>query len=555
MKQYTVLLFIAAVSVIFGASFIPNPLPEYCNADGLSEISPMSASEISKVSSLKQVLVMIRHGSRTPYAAGMSCWEGYDVQWNDCNVTELMLPSPALYNYSSEARPEKWLFRLIYDAFPDELGGNCMTGQLVHQGFVQEEANGRALAELYLNNDANPSLNLFDTNDFNLIDQGQLYLRSDDEQRTLMSGQIVLSRFFNATHENVVSWHTMDDAIDQIAPNSQACPALSGISAAAYSSANFTAENTSDATITLTSNLNDVWGEGWWSYYNTIDCIMTTVCTGRGIPSNSGTGDAMTQSLLTQAIDQATYIYAYQALYNESYYSKLGMGQTTWQMRSYLEEAVNNNPTAIKFGLWSAHDTSIMPFLAALMGPSWDQQWARYAAMVTIEVYNSSTSDDGGEDLFRLTYDGEALAMPGCGGATLCPVSVLLDLMAFGEEFPAECVYTAPISNDDDGSDRGAGGTGAATIQGIPLGGWIGLCLMSGIIGLLIGMGVIFFCTGGKNGQGYCGVANTDNSSTHGVPGVDDKDKSGQGHGQGQGLANATNPVHIERSGQIMSSI
>ena len=108
------------------SDFIPDPLPAYCNADYESvAIAPMSDSEMLQVTSLKQVLVMIRHGSRTPYAAGMACWEDYDVQWSDCNVTDLVLPSPALYNYSSQARPERWLFRLIYDAFPDppSIGG------------------------------------------------------------------------------------------------------------------------------------------------------------------------------------------------------------------------------------------------------------------------------------------------------------------------------------------------------------------------------------------------------------------------------------------------
>lgn len=517
------------------SDFIPDPLPAYCNADYESvAIAPMSDSEMLQVTSLKQVLVMIRHGSRTPYAAGMACWEDYDVQWSDCNVTDLVLPSPALYNYSSQARPERWLFRLIYDAFPDQLGGNCMTGQLMHEGYLQEEANGKALADLYLNN-ANSSFNLFNTNNFDDIDQGELYLRSDDEQRTLMSGQILLSRFFNATHDNIVQWHTMDDAIDQIAPNTQACPALKGASAAAYASSSFTAENTSASTKDLTESLNGVWGEGAWSYYNCIDCIMTTLCTGRGIPSNNASGDAMTQQLLTQAIDQATYIYAYQALYNNSRYSKLGMGQTTWKMRTYIEEAVNNSEDAIKFGLWSAHDTSIMPFLAALMGDSWDQQWARYAAMVTIELYESSS---GGGDLFRMTYNGEALAMPGCNNQTLCEVSVLLDLMAFGEEY-MPCDYApsgSPTSAPAEGSSR------PPTIDGIPLEGWVGLCFMSAFMGLCVGAGVMFLCAGGtgSNMGGYCGVGRSE-ESTHVTSGADG-DKSGHR------LGGAANPVHIETS-------
>ena len=483
---------------IEATSFMPNPLPAYCNSDYSSySIAPMTTDEINQVSRIKQLQVMIRHGSRTPYAAGLACWEGYDVQWSNCNVTELMLPSDALYNYSSQSRPEKWLFRLIYDAWPNELGGNCMTGQLMHEGYLQEEANGAALAELYLNN-PNPSLNIFSTANFNDIDQAQLYLRSDDEQRVLMSGQIMLAKFFDATEENIVEWHTMDDAIDQIAPNTAACPALKGASTAAYASNNFTSENTSTTAQQLASNLSAVWGEGQWSYYNAMDCIMTTVCTGRGIPSNPETGEEMTQALMMEAIDQATYIYTYQALHNNSWYSKLGMSQTTYKMRTYLEGAVNNDADAIKFGLWSAHDTSIMPFLAALLGWDWDQQWARYAAMVTIELYENANS--GSSDLFRLTYNGKALPMPGCNGATLCDVNVLLDLMSFAVENNPDCLDTSSMASDDDGTGGSSNSSSEdATIDGIDLAGWVGLCLMSGGLGLFLGALIMYLANRGKS--------------------------------------------------------
>ena len=86
----------------------------------------------------------------------------------------------------------------------------------------------------------------------------------------------------------------------------------------------------------------------------------------------------MTQEIFEAAVDQATYTYAFQAQYNSSWFSKLGMGRTVYNMRTHLEAAVNNDADAVKFALWSAHDTSIMPLLAALMGDEWDGQWARY---------------------------------------------------------------------------------------------------------------------------------------------------------------------------------
>lgn len=514
-EHSAMLLFIALVAALVGEiatvrgdQFIPNPLPAYCNSDYPNvAIDSLSEDELGQVSELKQVLVMIRHGSRTPYMAGIPCWEDYDVQWNNCNVTDLVLPSDALYNYSSQARPEPWLFRLIYDAWPDELGGNCMTGQLMREGYLQELSNGNALRAAYLNQ-STASLNIFDTADYAKLDTGRMYFRSDDEQRTVMSGQAMLSTFFDVTAPNVVAWHTMDDAIDQIAPNAAACPALVDAQAAAYSSYNFT--HIVNDTGVLTDELNAVWGAGQWSYYSCIDCLMTTVCTGRGIPSNPETGVAMNQTLFDQAVDQATAIYAYQATYNNSWYSKLGMGRTIYNMRTHLEAAVNNDADAVKFALWSAHDTSIMPFLAALMGESWDAKWARYAAMVTIELY--ANSDGSENDLFRLTYNGEALAMPGCDGATLCDVDTLLGLMAFAQE-DMPCAPAASTGDDDSsgGGSSSSSSSDSSALGGLTLAGWAGMCALSGALGIVLGA-VLWngFVTNGRTKGGYCGIGATD---------------------------------------------
>lgn len=48
--------------------------------------------------------------------------------------------------------------------------------------------------------------------------------RSDDEQRTLMSGQIVINNIFDIKDEEVLDWHTGDYSLDQISPNERVCP-------------------------------------------------------------------------------------------------------------------------------------------------------------------------------------------------------------------------------------------------------------------------------------------------------------------------------------------
>jgi hypothetical protein len=171
--------------------WVPSTPPAYCSKDIASkQIPPLSADELAQVVELKQVQVMIRHGARTPYAL-FPCWKDYDVSWNNCNVTELMIESPSM---TSPNRPTEWLFRKLYDGSANYLGGNCLTGQLLTEGYEQEMTNGEILYDAYIAGD----LPLFPTNDWEELNTTtEIYLRSDDEQRTLMSGQIMLHSFLN----------------------------------------------------------------------------------------------------------------------------------------------------------------------------------------------------------------------------------------------------------------------------------------------------------------------------------------------------------------------
>jgi len=474
------MVFCCLLQLSRGANFFPDEYPEYCNAKPYNNSIPaLSSNDRSLVSGIKQVIIMIRHGSRTPFAPH-TCWKDYDVSWNDCNVTELMLASPASYNYSSQEVPADWLFRKVYDAFPSALGGNCFTGQLMRFGYDQEVANGKILRNAYLAQTDTP-LNIFPSTTFSSIPRSDIHLRSDDEQRTLMSGQIMMTNFFDVDSSAIVKWHTGDDGIDQIAPNADACPAVQAASDTAYASPQFVATNDSNP---LTAQLNDVYGEGYWTWYANIDCLMTTVCTNRSIPANVDTGTPMTQSLFDQAIQYNEYIYSYQALYNNSWYSKLGMGQTVYNMRTTLEAAVNNDANYKKFALWSAHDTSIMPMLAALIGDNWDGKWAKYAALVSFELYTPAT---GSTQLFRAIYNGKVItsSFAGCTDTSeLCDVANLISSMAWAQ-FDMPCDVEADTSGGGGTSSSGSKNKDLTTPD------WAGLCVLSALLGAFIGGAVV----------------------------------------------------------------
>jgi ubiquitin-like domain-containing CTD phosphatase 1 len=118
----------------------------------------------------------------------------------------------------------------------------------------------------------------------------------------------------------------------------------------------------------------------------------------------------MTNHLFHQIVENVEYDFANLALYDQSAYAKAAMSKLLSSVRSNIIDAMNSNNTSsipdtshIKFALFSGHDTTLMPVLAALLEDHWDRKWAAYASMVTIELYASS---DNKEDLFRIVYNG-----------------------------------------------------------------------------------------------------------------------------------------------------
>lgn len=337
MWKYFFLVFLSCIGC---SAWKPKHFPYYCSKDMSSrQIPPLSASEQEKVSNIKQVQTIIRHGSRTPYNL-FSCWEDYHVTWQNCNITEIMLASPTM---TGEDVPKTWYFRKLYDGSPNLLGGNCFTGQLLSEGYEQEVSNGEALRAAYV---GDSSLQLFRNTTWGDFDLSKIYLRSDDEQRTLMSGQILIHSMFNISNDAVIDWHTGDYALDTLSPNSNVCPKLNDVSSAAYATDEYVAYNTSKDMKHLTSSLDDIFGKGYWDWNHALDCLMTTVCTNRDVP------DGMTQDIFDDTVSTVEYNYAYKCLYNASQWAKLAMGEVAYDIRTRLQAAIDGDADAYSFVLY-----------------------------------------------------------------------------------------------------------------------------------------------------------------------------------------------------------
>jgi len=278
--------------------------PEYCSIPQVMDrrkIPPLETDYRVGDSRLVHVTSVIRHGARTPYAANLDCWNGYwtlpeTAVWN-CNLTTFLAP-PLTATGDNDVM---FLFEKQYNALQppltNELNGTCQVGQLLLRGFSQEVQNGQHLRNAYtfdgtnMNHDAR--MRLLDLSSTDPRPFELLKYRSDDDQRTLMSGQVLLRGLFgdefvehakqHGSHP-IIPLHTADRAVDILSPAEDLCARLGDLHNEAQQSRDYKAFVKSKEARTVEKFINDNLGNGVMQK-DALDCIMTTICNDRPLPA------------------------------------------------------------------------------------------------------------------------------------------------------------------------------------------------------------------------------------------------------------------------------
>lgn len=419
---------------------------------------------------------------------------------------------------SPEGQSGVVLFEKRYDALQDEgnpigniLGGTCQKGQLILQGYEQELQNGQALRQAYVYSQSlgghNKRMELLDTTQSVDTLFEQLRYRVDDDQRTLMSGQVVLRGLFgpelidyweqNGGKHPVLPLHTADRAVDIMDPNEKGCERLKEIRERYAQSAEYQKFVKSNETQLLERFWKNVLGrklDATQFFTNVTDCLFTTMCTDRELPAalddykRNFTNTRRLQEELdsngtssTKATDSGDdygtnlferfYRYGKQPLmmlYNaeSALYSKLAMSPLWAEIMSQIY-AVTDEPTngccppiqgePAKLALYAAHDTTIMPLLASLGPDVWDGEWPPYASMMSLEIHQVHIDDNTDKVLyrsnyaFRLIYNGNVLTnrISGCApDAELCDVQLLISQVRPFASRHLDCTRKFPPPNN-----------------------------------------------------------------------------------------------------------
>jgi hypothetical protein len=488
--------------------------PPYCSTPEYMEkraIPPLLISDDEKTQ-LVHVTALIRHGSRTPYGGPPSykCWNGYwdsiDTGIWNCDLKTYSSPPATTKEKGKqvdedgnllEEEPD-FLFEKRYDAAHNILNGTCQLGQLLAKGYEQELSNGKHLRQAYFydgNNTADehaaadPRMRLWDLtqNHTNggrkastpiigdhtkaIYQEPNLNYRAHDEQRTLMSGQVLLRGLFGpelaATGDDktaVIKLHTADYPMDVFTPNGIVCPRVKELENEAYESEEYKRwVETSEEAKTVKAFMNDKLGLDEVPEA-ILDCMMTTICTDRKLPdvlNDWGSDGGMFELVANFAVKNFTFPYKH----NEAAYPKLGMGPLWLEIMSNILQIVgsDNQPSSSsdmpppKLALFSGHDTTLMPILSTLGDKVWSGEWSPYASMLQIEIHEVLDTDARYPSgyAFRLIYNGDVLTskMGGCPESDLCDAQVLVkQVMSFANKYDdATCeVKSLKVSKMDE---------------------------------------------------------------------------------------------------------
>lgn len=403
----------------------------YCNdLDGIdaTRIPPLTAQQAELVESLEQVQVIARHGARAPYAK-LFCWDSHkynpmNAEW-DCTTTSV---SSQDINPEEKEKGFGRLYRKSYMDGHNILKGNCVIGGLLQTGRKQHKKNGQFLQDAYI---GEGSLKLFPTSNLSHLELAEIYLRSDDQERTLGSGQALIDGLFpvdgtlSLELHRMLSWDVADISVDYINANDNICPMMGHIGELANDSPEFWAHLRDPATVEIEHHFHDLVGNFSWG--SALECLSTARCNNLELPPGVDE-ETFTNTYHEVEVRQGIYL-----TYNDSWFSKLAMQPLAHDMLTRMESAINGLPEAYKLSVTMAHDSTLMPFIAAVAKENWDRTWTPYAGMLAVELYKTKA----GSHAVRMVFHGQTLKLPACHD-TLCTIDEFLDAYSFARNARTE---------------------------------------------------------------------------------------------------------------------
>lgn len=385
------------VFVVFGCVLVQGAnLPVECgNLQAPPRVPPIDTTGWE----LEQVSIVFRHGDRIMYQ-DRTCWP-HDEGVFECQDRHLSTPS--FWNNQTTSSSGR-LYRKSYLNNRNYYAGTCETGQLTNRGFIQEFRVGQMYRDVYINSGfLSPN-----------IEMNTTYLRSDEADRCIQSLEVLLEGMYpqvSSPEPVIYNIYTMDSYYDNITPNSNICPMFATYKAAALQTPSYQTffEN---QVVPLYSNLTEVLGfnvDSSGDIEQIHDCLIVHACHEQPIPQG-----AEASTLLYKQVMEV-FDYSYSSIYNyptPQENAQVGIGFFLQEITQLMVDKMNGD-SPVKLAMYSAHDTTVLPILAAYQ--QWNGVWAPYASQLQIEMYKNNAGDRA----IRMAYNGKNILVPGCSGV-LC---------------------------------------------------------------------------------------------------------------------------------------
>jgi len=379
---------------------------------------PALKSAPPEAGNLRLLQVIVRHGARTPIVG--LCPKD-DAVWTCDAMTNAEKPSSASGN---TLYLKNWIPKRNY--YP----GSCGKGVLTKLGFEQHVKNGQYFRETYksflpdkVNRDTFES---------------KFYVRSTNVPRTFLSAESFLTGLYPSDKregEFNININTLDDSSENLIENQAVCP-RAGLYTTAFKKSPMFMNHTNSVSTPLQKKIANILkvSELEVSLPALFDCWISDICHGFQVPNG------INETILTQVMKEGEWTYGNNYNYpSRNEYSKVGIGPFFQDYLNVFKNVRSDPNNTLSFVLYSAHDTTIMPFLNALN--IWDGIWPTFAAFIITEYY------DGPTPTIRIVYNGKALTIPQCG-SEFCPYSTFEKLVNNIVPSPQDCLANFAVDRE-----------------------------------------------------------------------------------------------------------
>ncbi|KAM6986909.1 lysophosphatidic acid phosphatase type 6 [Aplochiton taeniatus] len=353
-------------------------------------------TDLKNLYDLKLVQVLFRHGARTPLK---SIPDVMEVQWVpnlleppahtkiDYVVTDLeggpQPPAPIEESYRANI-----------------LSGGSFPGQLTTVGMQQLYKLGQRLRKRYIMDTA------FLTPTFS---SSEVYVRSTNIVRTIESAKCLVAGLFQQQQKETVPILTVQAELEILYPNYHGCRLLKLLGGHRWAQSSTVPD--------IAADLKGIQSALGIPLHQRVDFILIRddmiARETHGLPCPPVL-DTWRETVEQRAVDMMCFIYEPSKREN----LQLCVGPLLHTMMGNIEAnlAANASDPNRKLFLYSAHDTTLMPFLMAL--GVFDMKWPPYAADVTLELLQHRQTE---EAFVKVSYVGQDLLIPGCS-EVYCPL-------------------------------------------------------------------------------------------------------------------------------------